>query len=77
MMKREALIAQERIRSEIAIGLHTEEEGTGKETWCGAFRHLYGVHGMQVQNTEHVIGKHNAHLEILLRTRANATLSIT
>lgn len=74
LMKREALIAQKRIRSEIAVGLQTEEEGTGKETWCGAFRHLYGTHAMQVQNTEHVIGKHNAHLEVLLRLTADEAL---
>ena len=74
LMKREALIAQKRIRSEIAVGLQTEEEGTGKETWCGSFRYLYGMHAMQVQNTEHVIGKHNAHLEVLLRLTADEAL---
>jgi hypothetical protein len=74
LMKREALIAQKRTRSEIAVGLRTKEEGTGKDTWCGAFRHLYGEHAMQVQNPEHVVGKHNDHLEILLRLTADEAL---
>ena len=74
LIKREALIAQRRIRSEVALALHTPEEGTGKETWCGSFRRLYGVHAMQIQNPEHVIGKHNAHLEMLLRLTADEAL---
>ena len=74
LIKREALIAQKRLRSEIAVALGTEEEGTGKESWCGGLRHLYGVHGMQIQNTEHVIGKHNGHLETLLRLTADEAL---
>jgi hypothetical protein len=74
LMKREALIAQKRMRSEIAVGLATEEEGTGKGFWCDALRRLYGVHAMQVQNPEHVTGKHNAHLEQLLRLTADEAI---
>ena len=74
LMKREALIAQKRIRSEIAVGLQTIEEGTGKGFWCRNLNHLYGVHAMQVLNPEHVTGKHNKHLEVLLRLTADEAL---
>ena len=74
LIKREALIAQHRIRSEIAVGLRTEVEGTGKGFWCGAINHLYGTHAMEVQNPEHVVGKHNPHLEKLLRLTADEAL---
>ena len=67
LMKREALIAQKRIRSEIAVALRTEAEGSGKGFWCRTLNHLYGGHALQVLNSEHVTGKHNAHLETLLR----------
>ena len=74
LIKREALIAQRRIRSEIAVCLQTEPEGTGKGRWCRRLNHLYGDHAMQVQNPDHVIGKHNAHLERLLRLTADEAL---
>lgn len=74
LMKREALIAQRRIRSEIAVGYRTEEEGTGKGAWCRGLNRLYGTHAMQVQNPDHVTGKHNAHLETLLRLSADEAL---
>lgn len=73
-MKREALIAQKRIRSEIAVCLQTEQEGTGKGQWARTLNYLYGVHAMQVQNPAHVTGKHNAHLETLLRLTADEAL---
>jgi hypothetical protein len=74
LIKREALIAQHRIRSEIAVALHTEVEGTGKGFWCRTINHLYGAHAMQVQNPEHVTGKHNPHLQKLLRLTADEAL---
>jgi hypothetical protein len=74
LIKREAFIAQHRTRSEVAVALHTEPEGTGKGFWCRALNHLYGTHAMQVQNPEHVIGKHNPHLEKLLRLTADEAL---
>jgi hypothetical protein len=74
LIKREAFIAQKRTRSEIAVALCTEEEGTGKGFWCRAINHLYSAHAMQVQNPEHVIGKHNPHLEKLLRLTADEAL---
>ena len=63
LIKREAFIAQKRTRSEIAVGLQTEVEGTGKGFWCRNINRLYGNHAMEVQNPEHVVGKHNTHLE--------------
>ena len=74
LIKREALIAQKRIRSEIAVALQTEEEGTGKGTWEHWLNFIYGQHGMAVQNVEHVIGKFNPHLEHLLRLSADEAL---
>jgi Family of unknown function (DUF5906) len=74
LMKREALIAQQRIRTEIAVGLHSEEEGSGKGLWSRTNNRLYGQHAMQVQNPEHVIGKFNPHLEKLLRLTADEAL---
>jgi hypothetical protein len=74
LIKREATIAQKRIRSEIALALHTREEGTGKGTWTRIRNRLYGDHAMQVQNPDHVIGKHNEHLERLLVLTADEAL---
>jgi hypothetical protein len=74
LIKREAFIAQMRTRSEIALALHTEEEGTGKGFWCRTLNHLYGEHAMHVQNPEHVIGKFNVHLETLLKLTADEAL---
>ena len=74
MIKREALIAQRRIRSEIALCLHTRAEGSGKGRWTRGLNYLYGGHAMNVQNPDHVIGKHNAHLERLLRLTADEAL---
>ncbi len=34
LIKREAFIVQKRTRSEVAVGLRTEGEGTGKGIWC-------------------------------------------
>jgi hypothetical protein len=42
LIKREAFIAQRRTRSEIALGLHTIMEGTGKGFYCRELNHLYG-----------------------------------
>lgn len=76
LIKREALIAQQRVRSEIAVALSTEEEGTGKGFWCRSINHIYGTHAMQVGRAEHVIGKHNEHLEKLLRLTADEALFV-
>ena len=56
------------------MGLHTEAEGTGKGFWGRTLNHLYGMHAMQVQNPDHVTGKHNTHLEQLLRLTADEAL---
>jgi len=39
-------------------------------------RHLLGNHAMQVLNPAHVIGKHNPHLETLLRLTADEALFV-
>jgi hypothetical protein len=74
LIKREAFIAQMRARSEIALALRTLEEGTGKGFWCRTCSYLYGQHAMHVQNSEHVIGKFNPHLETLLKLTADEAL---
>jgi hypothetical protein len=74
LIKREAFIAQRRTRSEIGVGLQTEAEGTGKGFWCRALNYLYGVHAMEVLSADHVAGKHNTHLEKLLRLTADEAL---
>ena len=74
LIKREAFIAQRRVRSEIALALQTKEEGSGKGFWCKHLNRLYGVHAMEVTNSQHVVGKHNAHLETLLRLTADEAL---
>ena len=74
LIKREALIVQKRVRTEIAVALQTEIEGTGKGIHTRTFNRLFGVHAMQVQNPEHVVGKHNPHLEKLIRFTADESL---
>jgi hypothetical protein len=74
LIKREAFIAQRRTRSEIAVGLQTEVEGTGKGFWCRGMNRLYGVHAMEVLSADHIAGKHNPHLEKLLRLTADEAL---
>jgi len=74
LLKREALIAQERRRSEVAVALRTDAEGAGKGIWCNTLGHLYGSHYMQINKPEHVIGKFNPHLEILLKLCADEAI---
>jgi Family of unknown function (DUF5906) len=76
LLKREAWIAQYRSRSEIAAAYRTEAEGSGKGFWCNHLGHLYGHHYMQINNPEHVLGKHNAHLETLLKVCADEALFV-
>ena len=74
LIKREAWIAQNRARSEVAVCLRTEAEGTGKGHWARAISHLYGRPGMQLLKPEHVVGKFNPHLEVLLQLIADEAL---
>jgi Family of unknown function (DUF5906) len=76
LLKREAWIAQNRRRSEIAAAYRTEAEGSGKGFWCNHLGRLYGPHFMQVSNPAHVIGKHNPHLETLLKLCADEALFV-
>ena len=75
LRKREALILQQRMRSE-GIGLRTEEEGVGKGFFEKHIRRLYGNHAMQITNPAHIIGKFNPHLETLLRMTADEALFV-
>lgn len=76
LMKREAKIAQERTRTEVGSVYRTEQEGTGKGTWCNGLGHLYGSHYMEIGKPEHIIGKHNEHLETLLKVTADEALFV-
>jgi hypothetical protein len=38
-------------------------KGSGKGTWGDILMRIIGAHGIQVFNTQHVVGKHNAHLQ--------------
>jgi hypothetical protein len=76
LKKREAWIFQKRQRSEIAVGLHTEEEGVGKTFYESKMGHLLGNHAMHVTNPKHVIGAFNPHLETLLRLTADEALFV-
>jgi hypothetical protein len=76
LVKREATILQKRIRSEIALGLRTKEEGCGKGFYEKVMGLLLGSHAMQVTNPKHIIGAFNPHLETLLRLTADEALFV-
>ena len=76
LLKREAWIAQNRRRCEVAAAYRTEEEGSGKGFWCNHLGHLYGQYYMQVKRAEHVVGKHNRHLETLLKLCADEAVFV-
>lgn len=74
LRKHLATIIQKRKRTEIAVGLRSKGEGTGKGFYCHHIGHLFGQHYMQVSNPDHVTGKHNPHLETLLMLIADEAL---
>ena len=76
LIKREATILQKRIRTEVALGLQTKEEGCGKGFYERTMGHLLGSHAMQINNADHIIGKFNPHLETLLRLTADEALFV-
>ncbi len=76
LRKREATIIQKRIRSEIAIGLRTKEEGCGKGFYEATMGRLLGDHAMQITNPKHIVGAFNPHLETLLRLTADEALFV-
>ena len=76
LLKREAWIIQNRKRCEIAVAFRTEAEGSGKGFWSKHLGYLYGRHYMQLGRADHVIGKHNAHLETLLKLCADEALFV-
>ncbi|MCP2214243.1 hypothetical protein AB7M42_008796 [Bradyrhizobium diazoefficiens] len=75
LRKREATILQKRIRTEVALGLQTKEEGCGKGFYEKTMRRLTG-HAMQLANPKHIVGAFNPHLEPLLRLTADEALFV-
>lgn len=71
-----AWIIQNKKRSEVAVLLRSDEEGTGKGFVAKHFGRLFGPHAMQVNNPEHVVGKFNPHLETLLLLNADEALFV-
>lgn len=49
--------------AEVAIVIHSEQEGTGKGMLPKALMRLLGRHAMQVSNPTHLTGRFNAHLQ--------------
>jgi hypothetical protein len=76
LLKREATVLQKRVRTEVALGLRTEEEGCGKGFYEKTMGHLLGHHAMQVGNPKHIVGAFNPHLETLLRLTADEALFV-
>jgi hypothetical protein len=74
LIRREATILQKRIRSEVALGMQSDKEGAGKGNYEKVMRRLLGCHAMQIANSDHLIGKHNEHLETKLRLTADEAL---
>jgi hypothetical protein len=75
LRKREASILQKRVRTEVALGLQTKEEGCGKGFYEKTMRRLTG-HAMQLANPKHIVGAFNPHLEPLLRLTADEALFV-
>jgi hypothetical protein len=50
-------------RPESAVVLRSDERGTGKSLLCRFYRQLFGHHGREVSNAQHLTGRFNAHLE--------------
>jgi hypothetical protein len=76
LLRREATMFQKRKRTEVAIGLKTEEEGCGKGFYEKVMKRLLGSHCMQVTNPRHIIGNFNPHLQTLLRLTADEALFV-
>jgi hypothetical protein len=50
-------------KPEVAIVLRSEERGTGKSFFASYYRKLFGQHGIELSNLQHLIGRFNEHLE--------------
>ena len=70
------MILQERTRTEIALGLRTKEEGTGKGFFERNMGKLLGNHYMQLASAKHIVGNFNPHLQNLLRVTADEALFV-
>lgn len=51
------------VKPEVAIILRSEERGTGKSFFARYYRKLFGQHGIEISNSQHLVGKFNEHLE--------------
>ena len=76
LRKREATILQKRIRTEVALGLQTKEEGCGKGFYETTMGRLLGATPCSSPTPKHIIGKFNPHLETLLRLTADEALFV-
>ena len=76
LLKREAIILQERTRTEVALALQTRRKAAARASMSGPWRQLLGNHAMQLGNADHIIGKFNPHLETLLRVTADEALFV-
>jgi Mesyanzhinovviridae DNA primase len=50
-------------KPEVAIVLRSEERGTGQSLFCRYYRRLFGQHGIEISNPQHLTGRFNGHLE--------------
>jgi hypothetical protein len=51
------------VKPEVAIVLRSEERGTGKSFFARYYRKLFGQHGIELSNSQHLTGRFNEHLE--------------
>lgn len=64
------------VRPEVALVLRSDERGTGKSLFARFYRQLFGHHGKEISNPQHLTGRFNAHLEdccVLVLTEAFCT----
>ncbi|HAK94003.1 MAG TPA: hypothetical protein DCM87_03080 [Planctomycetes bacterium] len=46
----------------VALVFQSDHEGVGKGAWCNALVHLFGPHGLRIQDMMQLTGRFNAHL---------------
>jgi hypothetical protein len=50
-------------KPETALVLRSQEKGTGKSIFTKFYRRLFGVHGVEISNSEHMAGRFNSFLD--------------
>jgi hypothetical protein len=58
-----AMVQRPETRAGTALVFLSEREGTGKSTVAGWFSDMFGDAALDVNTSDHVVGKHNGHLE--------------